>query len=689
MPQVLLRVTMTTVNNEYLSALALLKTAYDQHGTTYLDYVAPFVGDTIRSTGKSEIKTDELGAAIVDRYGLKIPKGVLNTLTRRLARRGFGYRAFGRFVPDLAKLRESYDFEEQRTECQRTINALAVSFIAFTEAKTGRNLSDLEAIAALIKYADSNGLPILSRAHEQTPLPISLSLDEMEYITSLFVIHAFEGSLPEKETLIMLAKGSKLASVLYFPDPKDMTRRITGLTALFDTPTLLSALGYQGTEKERAARDILDLANQSRIALAVFDHTIEEIQEVLQAASRRATQGSYYQRGTWGVDAHFLEVGYTASDIELLIGRLERDLRSLKVRVQQRPEFRVEWSVNETELEDKLQEKVRYPRASPRMHDLEALTATFRQRKGRRPTRFENCRAIFVTPNKPLAWVSKEFFQQEYGGHWPLAVTEDEFATLLWLKQPLAAPDLPERRVVADAYAALEPGFVCWESFLSELQKLRDNDRLSVEDYVLLRYSTASKDALMQETLGKPGALDANTVLQIRARVVDAIRTPIKDEVDQLTASLAEVEQKADEQQESFSTHLAGIEQQRDSARHELLQVHETQRRKAKRKATRWGGASRRILNTAAALLILLALWFAAPAEWELPTLPDFMALRWVARAAVVGLVFAKVGDLVFKWNISMGGRQLEVWVSKHFEQRYLLEAGLGELSEASTTSEI
>ena len=202
---------MTTVTNEYLSALALLKTAYDQHGATYLDYVTPFVGDTIRSTGKSEIKTDELRAAIVDRYGLKIPKGVLNTLTRRLARRGFGHRSFGRFVPDQAKLRESYDFEEQQTGCQSAINALAVSFIAFTEAKTGRSLSDLEAIAALIKYADSNGLPILSRAHEQTPLPISLSLDEMEYITSLFVIHAFEGSLPEKETLVMLAKGSKLA----------------------------------------------------------------------------------------------------------------------------------------------------------------------------------------------------------------------------------------------------------------------------------------------------------------------------------------------------------------------------------------------------------------------------------------------------------------------------------------------
>lgn len=670
------------MNDEYLSTLALFKTAYDRHGATYLDYVTPFVGDTIRSTGRHAIKTKDLREAIVNRYGIEIPEGVLNTLTRRLARRGFGRRSSGRFIPDRVKLTESYDFEEQRIKCHRAISALTASFIAFIKNRTDRTLPDSEATAVLIKYADQNGLPILSKAHEETPLPISLTLDEMQYLTSLFVISTFERELPEKDTLVMLAKGSKLASVLYFPDPKDATRRVTGVTALFDTPTLLSALGYQGVEKERAAREILNLAYKSRMDIRVFEHTLDEIREVLRNAGRRATTGSYYQRVAWGVDAHFLKVGYTASEIELLIDNLERDLRSLRVRSLSRPAYHMELSVNEIELEEKLQKEVHYPRKGALLHDLDALTAIYRQRNGRRPTRFDNCRAIFVTPNTSLARVSREFFRQEYGAQWPLAITEDEFATLLWLKNPLVAPDLPERRVVADAYAALEPGFVCWESFLSEMQKLRDNDQLSEDDYVLLRYSTATKDALMLETLGNPGALDANAVLQIRERVVQTILTPLQDQVGQLTTELTDVKREASEEQRSLSEHVAAMTGERDVAKQELEDLKETRRQKAKRRASRWGATWRWTVNVGAALVLFIGLWSYAPNEWPLPDLPNFIVLRWVAPAGIFFFLAAKVGDIALNWNISGLGRQLELWVSKRLERKYLTQEGLEDLDD-------
>lgn len=661
---------MSALDDKYLSALALMKTAFDQHGATYLDYVTPFVGDTIRSVGRIKISGGELRNAIVKRYGLEIPEGVLNTLTRRLARRGFGSRSYGHFEPNQEKLEELYNFDHQRSECQKAINDLADRFISFTKDWTGRSLSRLEAIGALIKYAEGNGLPILSRVHEQTPLPFSLSLDEVEYITSVFVIQSFERDMPEKDTLVMLAKGSKLASVLYLPDPQAVTRRIVGVTALLDTPTLLSALGYQGKEKELAAKDLLDLAYESGVNLAAFDHTIEETKQVLRAAGRRAAQGGYYQRGTWGVDAHFLALRYTASDIEILIGRLENDLRSLRVRLNQRPAFRADWSVDETKFDDKLQEKFGYPRLAAKLHDLQAITAIFGLRKGRYPTRFEYCRAIFVTPNSTLAQVSRDFFRSEYGEHWPLAVTEDEFVTLLWLKRPLTAPDLPERRVVADAYAALEPGFVCWESFLTEIQKLRDNDDLSEEDYVLLRYSSATKDALMNETFGKPGALDARAIYRIQERVRQSIRMPVQEQVDQLTADLAKEQQRVGEQEESFSTRLAAIKQERDEARDQLARLRETKRRNAKQKAARWGVVSRWTLNTSVCLVFLLGAWFSAPAEWKLPPLPDLTVLRWLARGAVFGLLVAGVLNLVFRsWDINRIGRRLEIWVSNRLER--------------------
>ena len=73
------------MQDDYLCALALLKTSYDHYGTTYLDYLTPFVGDTIRSMGLSEVSSRELHEALKREYGLDILESVLSTLMRRVS----------------------------------------------------------------------------------------------------------------------------------------------------------------------------------------------------------------------------------------------------------------------------------------------------------------------------------------------------------------------------------------------------------------------------------------------------------------------------------------------------------------------------------------------------------------------------------------------------------------------------
>ena len=680
------------MNGDYLSALALLKTAYDQHGATYIDYVTPFVGDTIRSTGMSTIDSGQLRDALVARYGLEIPVGVLTTITRRLSRRGFGRRSHGRFTPHRIKLAESYDFDERRATSHSDIDSLARSLSAFTRATTGRALSSDEAVAALVKYADNNGLPILKRMHKRTTLPASLSLNETEYITSKFVIHAFEGQLPDWDTLVMLAKGSKLASVLYLPDPQDVTRKIGELTALFDTPILLSALGYQGTEQERAARELLDLAYLSGIHVAAFDHTLDEIESVMSAVGKQVYSGGYSGRPPRGVEAHFLERGYSASDIVLLVGRLERDLRALRIRIVDRPGISTALSVNEVGLEEQLWKGVRYRWRGPLLHDLDALTSIFRLRKGQRPTKFEVCRAVFVTPNTAMARSSREFFYDEYGSHWPLAVTEDDFATLLWLKQPMAVPDLPAHRIVADAYAALEPGLVSWESFLGEIAKLYENNDLSHDDYYLLRHSGASREALMQETLGRPDSVDLSTARRIIARAKNTIRTPLQDEVDRRTAALAKERTAAADREQSLTKSLAAIERERDraiaaerSAMRERDQVLETQRKAATQKAAFWAAVTRRLLISVTLVMFMLGVWFTVAPLSGLPPERTSTGIRW-ASALLVGIfLIVPAMSTVFNWDFTRWGRKLEVWISNRLEKKYLNKAGLDVQAEGSS----
>ena len=294
------------MHDDYLCALALLKMSYDQYGTTYLDYLAPFIGDTIRSMGQSEISAGDLHIALENEYGLAVPEGVLITLMRRLMKRGLGQFRNRRFHPNMPELKAAFDFDSQRHTIDRQLATLYDSFRTYVALEFGRKMSQSEAASVLIKYTDNNGLPMIQHAHGRQELTLSLSPDAIEYMTSRYIVHAFESESSEMDTLLILAKGSKLASVLYLPNPEDTHRRIRNLAVVLDTPTLLSALGYQGERQETVAKQMLVLARKCNLRLSILEDTRSEVESVLHAVASKIARHGYGERAVRGVEAHFL-----------------------------------------------------------------------------------------------------------------------------------------------------------------------------------------------------------------------------------------------------------------------------------------------------------------------------------------------------------------------------------------------
>ena len=663
------------MNDDYLSALALLKASSDEHGANYLDYITPFVADAIRSTGRDSLRTDEIRTALLTSYGLDVPGGVLNTITKRLSRQNLGSRSHGRFMPSKASLADTYNFDIQRKEIEHQIDQLSSSLITFAVQTFGRKLTDHEATKALTTYAMQNGLSIIRTAHGMHTLSTSLSLKEEDYITSRFVVDVFEKQLSEMDTLIVLAKGSKLASVLYLPDPNDVLRNINSLTAFIDTPTLLSALGYQGRTQQEGARVILDIAYEIGIDLAVFDHTVDETESVLRAAALAISRGAHPRRAARAVESHFLNLDYAASDVEMHIGQLEQDLRSIRIDILERPEMRIDWSVDEATLEEELLQAVRYPRREPMLHDLEALTAIFRLRRGRTPRSFENCRAIFITPNVPLARAARDFFDREAGEHWPVAITDDDFATLVWLKRPLAAPELPMRRVIADAYAALEPGLVSWDTYLIEIDKLRANDRISEADYFFLRYSSAAKDALMDETLGVIDRISMDAVEAFLEDYKTSIRSPLEKEVSQQSKSHESFRREVAAHEADLEERLRDAELSRNRSEQQAASANRTiehHRNTARNRATRDAQYLCRIATSIPIAVLTIGLWFSLPSSWEF--VPDRLPSwgQWIARGSVLMVAGATLASLLTGWQVVNHMRRVEVRLSKWLERRYI-----------------
>jgi len=209
-----------------------------------------------------------------------------------------------------------------------------------------------------------------------------------------------------------------------------------------------------------------------------------------------------------------------------MIASLEQLLEAQRIKVKESPKYEIQLGVDESGFETLLRNKIGYRNDEALLHDLRVLTAIHRLRGGQRMFDLERCRSVFVTTNVSLAQASTDFFVSELrgGSFVPHCLLSDTFVTLLWLKDRSHAPELPARRLIADAYAALNPDDSMWRRYLAEVERLSTAGTISGEEYAILRYSLEARRILMDQTLGGSRAFTEGSVSEVleRARLVFA-----------------------------------------------------------------------------------------------------------------------------------------------------------------------
>lgn len=110
-------------------------------------------------------------------------------------------------------------------------------------------------------------------------------------------------------------------------------------------------------------------------------------------------------------------------------------------------------------------------------------------------------------------------------------VNHTSFTVLVWLHEPLSAPNLPRERIVADAYAALNPRDALWQAYNKEIDRLREAEALDDDDVRVLRFADESRRALMDLTLGDDEAFTEGTVAQVLERSRETARAALRSEL--------------------------------------------------------------------------------------------------------------------------------------------------------------
>jgi hypothetical protein len=663
-----------TLASPKLVSLAILKASWND-GRSYLDNFVPFVAECLRAE-KGPVTASRLKVSMRERFGMRIPEKALETVMTRAAGQGLVTRRRGEYHPDFGKLASVT--APVHGDFLRCHAAVVLGLRTFAQECYSRDVSQAEASSALEAYVAEYGIPIVVQgaAAERDFDPAIVASPDLAYIVHAYVEYVAAADPSGFGYLATVVEGSMLASVVYLPDVGGVQRKFVSTTVYLDTPFVLRLLGYNGADLAAPALELIELLRDLGASVACFENTLNETRGVLLGAAKSLNSRRNY--GAGNIIRSFRQQGLQRADVDLRAARLEKDLTRHGIRVLAAPPYTTTSDVDEVELERVLQEQVRYAHGRTLQHDLDALTAIDRLRRGRYQPILENCRALFLTTNPKLVRSAKRYFGSDRDGFsWPPAISDTELTTLVWLKQPMKAPDLPRKQIMADCYAALHPDSVTWDRWLSEIARAEATGDYSDEDLDLIRFSPDAQRILMDATFGDSDAVTPETFAEVVEKVKAVIARPIEDRLAEVEEQL-EAEQRLRESAEAMALAEAKRADVATAAAEAVVRAEQASRRAVLQTTSR---RRARLIGNAVFLVMLLVfvaglgLSLGGVAAIPGPSLPGALRVLGVAVFLVSG--GAGVASNGFGFNARHLGARIEERAQHRLLSRYLHRNGL------------
>jgi hypothetical protein len=500
--------------SELLVTLGMVNVNWNENHDPVANFV-PFVAQILKESTTDVVALGDVQANVNGVFGLEIPQGALMTILRRAAREGYLTISSGVYRPEREAL-EAVDFDVKRSEVKRDQDVLIRALRTFAGERYRQEWSEEQAGAALLRYVQDQAAPILMSAVRGQEFQLVSPVKHSEVIVHGFVLSLYETDPEDLARLETFVKGTMLANILFLPEGFGDVDRKFGPTEFFlDTPLVLLAIGYAKEEVARPAVEMLELLQAYSAELRIFDHTLREIEGVLDGAAMALRKG-IAKKYEGSVVEYFVLEGLTSADAEMMITSLPDRLSRAGITVVDAPAQTESLAVDEARLGELLSETVTYPREETMYRDIDSLTAVHRLREGRFHSRLEACPAVFVTTNFGLVRGSRKFFREVYDRSTvPVCILDHALTTIVWLKDPARAADLPRRQMVADSFAAMNPPDALWQRYVAEIDRLEERSEISEEEFALLRYSMDARRALMDLTLGDEDVFTTGTISQV------------------------------------------------------------------------------------------------------------------------------------------------------------------------------
>lgn len=244
-----------------LTTLAVINATWQHQGRTCLDNFVPFVVEVMREDASRSWTEADVRDRLATTFGLLLPAKVVGALLRRSALRDRVKRDHNQFtLTDRGSAEDRAKIGVAQADCRRKQKKLADALVLFANERFDFELNADAAEAVLAIYIERHAVPLLASATRgQNPDAPQGPVGE-DYIIGTFVVDVVGQDPQLFEYLDQMVKGSMLASALYLNVEADIDRKFNDTTLFLDTPLILKALGFEGSQAESAILQVIQIA---------------------------------------------------------------------------------------------------------------------------------------------------------------------------------------------------------------------------------------------------------------------------------------------------------------------------------------------------------------------------------------------------------------------------------------------
>ncbi len=526
-------------------------------GEDFIEAYIPFVSTLISKNQYESFDIQQICEDFYIEYTFKIPAMPMTEILTRMQKMDILKKdRRGRIIPNYNKIIET-DFNEVSKDNLMMYENIKNKYIQYAKEKYNFNIEEDIVEQNLNDFIKENYIETI--INEEYIKNINNNLNNMIkddiYILYKFIIYLYEEEYELFKVIKNFCLGYTVAGALTFDNVSPNKRNFKNKKIFLDTKFILRLLGIEGEFYRKSYESLIQILKENNCKLYVFRHTFDEIREILENAKNKIKNNREYEDNIPQVQRYFMDERFSEGQIKLFIVTLEKKIKSLGIYISnlEYSKSTDRYQIDEEELYNCIINV--YKNGNPNFdednkkatinRDIKSIALLYREMRGNRCLSLETAQTFFVTTNKALAYACKNF-DRNIGKKEAIApcITDIFLGTILWFQDPIRYDKLKESQIIASCYAAIRPNSVMINKFSKEVDRLKEYNQITSEDYTLLKDYEVLKSMLSDKVMGNIDNINEDITYEILNDLKIELRRDLEKKLEEEKQKTKKIEEE-------------------------------------------------------------------------------------------------------------------------------------------------